>query len=123
MPWQPQDLQPIFDQLLPTFEELAVSQLTERAEKAKLPAEVVREIARDARWAPPARKALDIGCPSLAAKYLNKSGISAENKPEVLVGVAVASILGTHALLLRKLDKLISSQRPAEVVKSKPASN
>lgn len=114
-PWKDEDLKPIFDQLLPTFEELSCGQIISRAEKASLPAELVRDIGKDARWPKVARQSLDMGCPMLAAKYLNKSGISSENKPEVLVGTAVATILAGHMLLLSKLDKLIAERNPPEI--------
>ena len=116
VPWTPEDLKPLFDQLLPTVEEMTVGKLTSKAEKANLPPEVVREIAKDAKWAPPARKALDIGCPTLAAKRLNAMGISAENKPEVIVGTALLTIIGAQVVLGRKLDKLIKAQNPQEKV-------
>jgi hypothetical protein len=114
VPWQAETLKPVFDQLLPTLEQLTVNQLAGRAEKARLPAELVREIERDAQWSAPAKKALEIGCPQLAAKYLNKTGVSAEYQPEVVVGTALATIVSTHTLLLRKLDQLIAAQQPKE---------
>ena len=69
---------------------------------------MVREIETDAKWSTPAKKALEIAGPQVAAKWLNKTGISAENQPEVVLGTAVASILAGHVLLLRRLDKLIA---------------
>lgn len=114
MPWQAEALKPVFDQLLPTLEQLTMNQLAGRAEKARLPAELVREIERDARWSEPAKKALEIGCPQLAAKYLNKTGVGAEYQPEIVVGTALAAIVSTHTLLLRKLDQLIAAQQPKE---------
>src|SRR5436309_8856098 len=50
VPWDAQTLKPLFDQLIPTVEDLHVDHLTGMAEEAKLPGEIVKEIGRDARW-------------------------------------------------------------------------
>jgi hypothetical protein len=118
VPWEPQTLKPIFDQLLPTVEQLTVNQVTSRAHKAKLPVELVEEIEHDAKWNGAAKKALEISCPQVAAKWLNKSGISAENQAEVVLGTAIASILASHMMLLRRMDKLIAV---ANIPAAKPA--
>ena len=117
VPWDQQTLKPLFDQLLPTLEQLGVSQLAGRATKARLSREVVTEIEKDAKWSPPARKALEIAAPQVAAKWLNSSGISAEHQPEIVLGTALASILTSHVLLLRKLDKLIAENVTAPAAK------
>jgi len=101
-------LEPLFEQLLPAVEELSVNQIASRAVKARLPGEIIKEIEADAKWSTPAKKALEIAGPQVAAKWLNRTGISAENQPEVVLGTAVASILAGHVLLLRRLDKLIA---------------
>jgi len=108
VPWDHQTLKPLFDQLLPTIEDLNVQQLTSRAEKAKLPAEVVKEIGKDARWNSTSRKAVEIAAPQVAAKWLNKAGISAENQPEIVLGTAVVCIVTAQVKLLGRLDKLIA---------------
>lgn len=112
MPWQPEMLKPLFDQLLPTVEKVTINQIAGRAEVAKLPSAVVREIERDAAWNDVTKKALEMSAPQLAAKYLNKSGVSSDNQPEVVFGTALASIVTSHTLLLRKLDKLIAATNP-----------
>ena len=113
VPWDQSTLKPLFDQLIPTLENLTVAQITSRAAKARLPKDVLAEVEKDARWAEPARKAVAISAPQVAAKWLNKSGISAENQAELVLGTAVASILTGHVMLMRKLDKLIASQATA----------
>ena len=117
VPWDQQTLKPLFDQLLPTIEDLTVHQLTNRAEQAKLPGELVKEIGKDARWSPVSRKAVEIASPQVAAKWLNKAGISAENQPEIVLGTAVACIAAGHVKLLRKLDKIIATRDAAEKTK------
>ncbi len=80
VPWDPGTLKPLFDQLIPTIENLTVAQITGRAVKAKLPKAVQAEIEKDARWSDPARKAVAVSAPQVAAKWLNKTGISSENQ-------------------------------------------
>ena len=46
---------------------------------------------------------------ALAAKYLNKAGLSAEYKVEVNFGVAVLNIGALHMAVLKRLDKLIAA--------------
>ena len=108
MAWQPEMLKPLFEQLIPTVETMTVAQVTSRAEKARLPGALVKEIEENAAWNEAARKALELAGPQVAAKWMNKTGISAENQPEVVLGTAVAAIVASHVLLLRRLDKLIA---------------
>jgi len=107
--WEASQLTPIFQQLLPAVEQLTVNQVLQRAGKARLPGELLHEIEDEAKWSAPTKKALELSGPQVAAKWLNKTGISAENQPEVVFGTAVASLLASHVMLLRRLDKLIAA--------------
>ena len=111
VPWDAQTLKPLFDQLIPTVEDLHVDHLTGMAEEAKLPVEIVKVIGRDARWPGPARKAIELSAPQVASKWLNKSGISAENQPEVVLGTAIVSIAVSHRKLSLKLEKLLQARQ------------
>jgi hypothetical protein len=122
VPWDAATLKPLFDQLIPTIEDLQVDHLTGMAHEAKLSGEIVKEIGRDARWPGPSRKAIEISAPQVAAKWLNKSGISAENQPEVVLGTAIVSIAVSHRKLSLKLAKLLEA-RKAELARTKPATN
>jgi hypothetical protein len=113
-------LRPLFEQLIPTVEALTVNQLTGRAEKAHLPASLIKEIERDAKWSAVSKNAVNLAAPQVAAKWLNKSGISAENQPELVLGTALATIFASHTMLLRRLDKLIAS-RPTAPDVTRPA--
>lgn len=108
VPWDSKQLAPLFDQLIPAVEALAVTQLTGKALKAKLPRELVADIEKDGRWNEPAKKALAVAGPQLAAKYLNKTGVSAENQPEIVFGTALASIAVGHFRLVQRLNELIA---------------
>jgi hypothetical protein len=108
VPWDPETLKPIFEQLIPAAEQVSVQSLTSRAAKANLPAEVLKEVEKDARWSPPTKTALLISAPQVCAKWLNKTGISAENQAEVVLGTAIASLIASHALLARKLTQMVA---------------
>ncbi len=110
VPWESAQLKPLFDQLLPAVEALTVRQIVDRAEKAKLPQAVVNAVEKDCAWSEPSRKALAVATPQVAAKWLNKSGISAENQPELVMGTAICAIVVGHTRVLRRLDKLIATQ-------------
>ncbi len=92
------------------MEALTVRQVVDRAEKAKLPAAVVREVEKDCAWNEASKKALAVSTPQVAAKWLNKSGISAENQPELVMGTAIAGIVVGHTRVFKRLDKIIASQ-------------
>jgi hypothetical protein len=119
LPWQAETLKPLFEQLLPTVEDLTARQITSRAEKAKLPPDLLKEIARDARWPSPAKKAVDIAAPQVAAKWLNRAGLSAEYQPELVLFTAVAAIGANQQAVLHRLDKLIALREAAEKAKDK----
>lgn len=113
VPWDAQTLDPIFRQLIPTIELSLATSLTSRATKAKLPGEVIAEVRKDAAWPAPTKRAVEIAAPRVAAKWLNRSGLSAEYQDEVLLGTAAAAILAQHSMILRKLDKVIAGEQAA----------
>ena len=108
----PETLRPIFEQLVPACEQLDVQTITRLAAEADLPKEVLKEVEKDARWTPPTKTALLLSAPQVAAKWLNKSGISSENQGEVVLGMAIASIVASHVLLVKKLERMIADKNP-----------
>lgn len=114
VPWDPETLKPIFEQLVPACEQLDVQSITRLAAEADLEKEVLKEVEKDARWSPPTKTALLMSGPQVAAKWLNKTGISSENQGEVVLGMAIASIVASHVLLVKKLEKIIADKEPKE---------
>lgn len=104
--WDAKMLAPLFEQLIPTIEDLTVHQVAVKAAKCRLPPEIVREIEADAKWSAPAKKALELSAPQVAARLLNKTGISAENQPEVIFLTAISSIMAGQIMILKRLDKV-----------------
>ena len=123
LPWDPETLKPIFEQLVPACEQLDVQSVTRLAAEADLPKEVLKEVEKDARWTPPTKTALLISAPQVAAKWLNKSGISSENQGEVVLGMAIASIVASHVLLVKKLERMIAEKNPPQERKETPCNS
>lgn len=110
--WQPEALAPLVKQLVATAEMLTVEQIAGRAEQAHLPGKIINDMRGEAAWHPMAKVALETSAPQVAAKWLNKSGVSAEHQPEIVMGTAIASIFAGQFLLLRRMDDLIRKTNP-----------
>lgn len=86
--------------------------LTEKARSAKLDTALVREVADGAKIHPLAKQQIIEGGAAVAAKYLNKSGVSSEHADEVrLLGGIVAAFAGYRAVAA-KLDELAAKPAP-----------
>jgi hypothetical protein len=107
--WEARDLFPVTENGVPLLEEMAARQIVAKAKRARLPKEIISEIERDSKWPEKSKRMLSETSGALAAKYLNKAGISAEYKVEVNFSVAVLTIAANHLAILRRLDKLIAA--------------
>jgi hypothetical protein len=114
LPWQPDMLREFTDPLIDVIEEARASKLVGKAREANLPAPLVKEIAADVRFPAGAKKTAQIATPKVAAKWLNKTGISAEYADELALCGAAVIILKQGAALSAKLDELIASAKAAE---------
>jgi hypothetical protein len=113
VPWEPDLLKPIFDQLIPAAEQGLILQLASKAEKARLPGDLVRDIQQDAAWPAVAKKGLEMSAPRVAAKVLNATGISSQHQDFVVLLSSLTMIGGKHLQLLRRMDKIIAQQTAA----------
>lgn len=104
IPWNPNILAPLFEQLLPEAEKWEISLLTKKARKISPAALAIVE--ENAAWNPVARKSLLTAGPEVAAKWLNKAGIGAENAPEITLALAILAIYSGHQSVSRRLDEL-----------------
>jgi hypothetical protein len=112
--WLPDDLRELIEELIPGAEQILVQRLTTRAAAAKLSAELLKDIEQGARWDPVTKKSLSVALPRLIAKWLNKWGISAEWKEEIICSIAGLKILRTQMRLESKLDKIIAQHEAKE---------
>lgn len=109
IPWRPDQLAPVFAQLIPAAEGISVKQIVDKARKAQLPPPVVAKLEIDAAWNPLAKKGLETAGPEVAAKWLNYFGISSENAQELVLVSALLTIAAGHVLILKRLDNLAKS--------------
>jgi hypothetical protein len=114
LPWDSSALRPLFEELIPSVEQITVSKLTGKAARADLSPALLKEIEKDARWSQPAKVALATSGPQVAAKWLTKWGVDPSNQAEVVFCTAIGTILVSQQLLHRKLDKLIRDHQAAK---------
>jgi hypothetical protein len=120
VPWSADLLRPIFEQGVPVAEAACVANLTDKARAAKLDASLVQEVAAGAKFHPLAKQQIIEGGAAVAAKWLNKSGVSAEHADEVrLLGGLVAVIAG-YRTVAAKLDELKAQPAPVPPAKEAP---
>lgn len=109
--WTPDDLREIFVELVPTAEQELVGRITRKAATAKLPAPLLKEIEQDARWGETTKKGIILGGSGTCAKWLNKAGVSAEYKAEVVLALSILRLGTNHLRISRRLDDLIREQQ------------
>lgn len=109
--WQPDDLNDIAGELIEAAEEARVVKYVEKARAAKIPEAVVKEIARDARLPAMSKKGLQLSSPRVGAKWLNKIGVDAAHKDEVILAGCLTAILAQGRQLDRRLEQLIQSAK------------
>ena len=105
LPWNPNTLLPLAEQLADSFERADIEGL--KAKANKISPELVADVQKDAPWHPASKKALATSGSAIGAKWLAKMGIKEENAPEVVFCAAAAAILAGRNVLVSKLDKLI----------------
>jgi hypothetical protein len=116
VPWKPELLTSLLDQLLTAAEESRVAQFVGKCEEAGITGKLLDEIEKDAHFPKGAKILLKESLPRLAAKWLNRSGISAEYQDEAAVITAILLIVQSDRKNSGKLDELIA-QRKAELEK------
>lgn len=80
---------------------------------------LIKEIEGDAHFPKSAKVLLVTSLPRLAAKYLNKSGISAEYQDELSVATAILLIVKHNREVSQKLDKLIAQTKAPKAPEKK----
>lgn len=108
---------------MPALEKFLVARLSAKATKARLPVDLVKEIEKDASFPAPAKAAIVTTGPICVAKWLNASGIGAENAPEVILATAVAAIAASQFMLSARLDNLVKEANQPQPQKNDAKSN
>lgn len=115
VPWDAGQLAPLFEQMVPAVERWDVSGLVDKARKVPgMPPDLLKEIEKDAAWNPVAKASLVAAGAQVAVKWLNRTGLGAENAPEVVLATALASIVVGRSILVSKLDDMAKQSVPAK---------
>jgi hypothetical protein len=109
VPWTPDILRPLFEQIVPAAEKADVASLVARA--APLGAEICNEIRRDASWNPVSKTTLVATGPAAVAKIMNSTGISAEHSDLALFLAAVSSIVFSRTTLASKIEEMVAQKK------------
>lgn len=108
--WDTATLKPLFEQLIPALEKADVESL--KAKAKKISPDLVSMVERDGKWPEPSKVTLKTSGPQVAAKWLNRSGLKAENAPEVAFAIAAVSIITSRFILGSKLDQMKPKEEP-----------
>jgi len=114
VPWQADIIKPLVEDLLEAAEEGRVAQYAAKCKELGDMPKLIKEIQDDAHFPKAAKVLLVTSLPRLAAKWLNKSGISAEYQDELAVATAFLIIIKHDRTMSAKLDKLIEQTKPAK---------
>jgi hypothetical protein len=119
VPWDAELLKPLVQEAIDAAEQSRINGIKEDAEKAKLGADLVKEICRDARYLPAFKSTAGTTGPRAIAKVLNRAGVSGKYSDEGLFALAIVALWIQGRRVRGKLDTLIAdSKQPAEEKKS-----
>lgn len=121
VPWEAAKLKPLVARLVKTAESLAVKQISSTAAKANLPGPILKEIEDKAAWHDLAKEAINESAPAVAAKWLNRTGMSAEHQDELVLGTAILDVAASHVLLLKRIEELVTKANPPVAPAAVPA--
>lgn len=101
----------LVDQLIEAAEENRVGQYVARCAEAGLTGRLVKEIEASAHFPKTAKALLKHSLPRLAAKWMNKAGLSAEWQEEISVLSALILIMAQDRKTTAQLDALVEEVR------------
>lgn len=110
----------LLGELIEAAEENRVAQYVAQCKEAGLLPKLSKEIEADAYFPKISKKVLSKCLPRLAAKYLNKTGVSAEFQDEVAVFVAVIMIALNDRSISKRLAEHAEKKKADEAVSPEP---
>lgn len=119
IPWTGDTLKPLFDQLIPAVEKLAVERLASKA--SKIDPALAPAVAKDAAWNPAAKVGLATAGPQCAAELLTEMGIGADKAHWAALVIACGSIATAHVMLAGRLEELARARAAAPAPAPAPA--
>jgi hypothetical protein len=118
VPWNPDGpLAGVFKTIVPAVEKFNVRTLVEAARKIGDP-EFELLVQKEAPWNPEAREVLEKTGPEVAAKLLNRAGISSENAPEVAFFLTAIGIAVSQSILAFKVSAAVKAKAEPSPEKS-----
>ena len=120
VPWDPSTIKPLVEKMMEAAEQGRLAKFAAKTQQLGDMPKLIKEIQDDAHFPPEAKAMLSISLPRMAAKWLNKSGLSAEYQDEIACGTAVLLIVQHNRKIDQKLDKLIAAATKAKEPKREP---
>ena len=111
--WEADKLKPLTDQLIGLVEDLDVSSFSKTARAGALPEKVIKKIECDSEWPRAGKLMLERSTPKLAAKWMNKTGLSAEFQDEMEFMGGCSAILISRQKLMKELRAMIEDFKAA----------
>ena len=119
VPWTTEMLKGPTQDFVDLCEQLDVENASDQAKELALQSELVKEIEREAHWPKLGKKSIVDYAPALAAKWLNKWGISSQNKEEIFLGAALLSILRSRSSVKKRIANLEQAKKTTAGVAAK----
>ena len=120
VPWNPERLRKLWEQLVPSVEKWDVESLKKDA--AKVDPSLVDMVAREAPWNPVSKTTLIETGPNVTADLLNSMGIGAERGDLVAFAMASWCIYSGRAAVAGKLEEMLAAKEDAEKGRKTPNS-
>jgi len=119
IPWNPDTLRPLFEELVDAAEEGRVEKFRTVAAQGGLPEGLVKEIAGDAKYSPVMKRTICSTAPNVMAKTMNRLGVSGEYSDEAILATALTANLIQSRRLMAKLENLIEEAKAAKAAADK----
>lgn len=120
VPWDPQLIKPLLEKMIEAAENGRLAKFTIRCQRLGDMPKLIKEIEQDAHMPPEAKAMLSVSLPRCAAKWLNKSGVSAEYMDEISILTACVLIWSHDRKADQRLEKLLAEMQKAKDV-NKPS--
>lgn len=118
VPWIAKDVADFTDKLVELAEARRVTQFLQIAREAQLPPRLIAEIEKRSHYPTSTKEGLQGCLAECAAKWLNKTKVSAKNKEEAKLLFCIVTIQLQGVLLKRDLREMIEKDQEARGVKT-----
>ena len=120
IPWTPELLKDISDELISAAEEGRQSSLATLAQEGGLTEKAVKKIHADAAYKPAAKRGLQLAVPKITARMMNKTGISSEHSDSLVLLASMMMIWKQGRSLKADVMELIEENRKTKTPPTPP---